>query len=59
VKNPWIDKKDCIIILIGFCLGMIGVVDVVDCALMSFVMDCIPSTIGCVVNTNAYWSNGY
>jgi len=36
----------------GFFLGMIDVVNVVDCALTSFVMDCIPSTIVCVASTN-------
>jgi hypothetical protein len=31
---------------------MTGVVDVVDCALMSFIMDYIPSTVVCVTNIN-------
>jgi hypothetical protein len=38
---------------------MTCVIDVVDFALMSFVMDCIPSTISCATSTNASWSNGF
>ncbi len=71
VKNPCIDCKDCILIFIGFCLSMrvfdydwaslcsLGVVNVVDCASMSLVMDCTPSTIICAANTNGSWSNDF